>query len=408
MMPIPSVAVGLHDRYTPEIRDRIVEKLQAPTDEGAYHLLTPAHLRTLATTESRDGPVLSFYLQLSPERRSRTMWHSVFSSLANETAKAIRDRRKRRMVAEEFDRIENALNEALPELGRGVAFFTRRASGLWQQIAVSIPLPDGVHCGPRPYLRPLVRTRDEHDRFVLALLSQEHSRFFISQIGQVEEVFQVNGERTPRRVAERVALAHGGVAVAEPVKRGGRVLAEAARLVMAQFEGRHLLISAPPDVRTAFIHDLPAELQPRVGGDFALDLHAGAAEVAAAAEPAQRAIEAREELATLDRIFEAAPHGATWGERPTLDALWERRVLTLAVDDGSCRAGSRCRRCRGLWADVHSECPTCGSDAIEAVEDVVELALEQALEQRAALELVRSDAGRRLMAGRGPMAALLR
>jgi hypothetical protein len=50
--------------------------------------------------------------------------------------------------------------------------------------------------------------------FVAEARSQEHSRFFTSQIGQVEEVFQINGERPPRRLAERVALAHGGVAVA--------------------------------------------------------------------------------------------------------------------------------------------------------------------------------------------------
>jgi hypothetical protein len=56
----------------------------------------------------------------------------------------------------------------------------------------------------------------------------------------------VNGERPPRLLAERVAPAHGGIAVAEPVKREGRVLAEVARVVMAQFEGRHLLISGPP------------------------------------------------------------------------------------------------------------------------------------------------------------------
>ena len=75
--------------------------------------------------------------------------------------------------------------------------------------------------------------------------------------------------------------------------------------------------------------------------------------------------------------------------------------MALAVDDGFCKAGSRCRRCNGLWAEVPIECPTCGSGALEAVEDVVELALEHALEQRAALELVRSDAARRLMAERG-------
>jgi len=407
-MNVPSVSISLHDRYSPAMRDRIVEKLQVPIDDEAYHLLTPAHLRMLAATESSDGPVLSFYLQLGPERRSRAVWHSVFSSLANETAKAIRDRREHRAVRDELDRIENALNEKLPELGRGVAFFACRTSRLWQQIAVSVPLPDGVHFGPRPYLRPLVRTRDEHDRFILALLSHEHSRFFISQIGQVEEVFRVNGERPPRLLAERVAPAPGGVAVAEPVKREGRVLAEAARLVMAQFEGRHLLTSAPPEMRTAFVHDLPKELQQRVGVDFSVDLHVGVAEVAAAAEPAQRAIEAREEVATLDRIFEAGPNGATWDGRRTLDALWERRVLTLAVDDTFCQPGSRCRQCESLWERVLSECPTCGSEALESVKDIVELALEQALEQRATLELVRSDAARRMMAERGPMAALLR
>src|SRR5690606_6692615 len=66
-------------------------------------------------------------------------------------------------------------------------------------------LPEGVFLGARPYPRPLARTRDEHDRFVLALLSQERSRFFISQIGPVKEVFQANGERTPRLLADSVA-----------------------------------------------------------------------------------------------------------------------------------------------------------------------------------------------------------
>jgi hypothetical protein len=52
--------------------------------------------------------------------------------------------------------------------------------------------------------------------------------------------------------------------------------------------------------------------------------------------------------------------------------------------------------------------PACGSDAVEAAEDVVELAIEQALEEKAALELVRSGPARRLMTQIGPMAALLR
>ena len=197
-MSVPSVSVGLHDRYTPEIRDRIVEKLQAPIDDTAYHLLTPAHLRTLAATESPDAPVLSFYLQLGPERRSRGGWHSVFSSLANETLQGDPRPARARVVRDELDRIEERSERAAARAGpRGGVLHLPDDRPVAADRGVGA-LARWCALGRRPYVRPLVRTRDEHDRFVLALLSQEHSRFFISQIGQVEEVFQVNGQRVPR------------------------------------------------------------------------------------------------------------------------------------------------------------------------------------------------------------------
>jgi osmotically-inducible protein OsmY len=67
-MSVPSLSIGLHDRYAPEIRDRIVEKLRAPIDDAAYHLLTPAHLRTLAAVESTDVESLKYWLPYTYER----------------------------------------------------------------------------------------------------------------------------------------------------------------------------------------------------------------------------------------------------------------------------------------------------------------------------------------------------
>jgi len=64
--------------------------------------------------------------------------------------------------------------------------------------------------------------------------------------------------------------------------------------------------------------------------------------------------------------------------------------------------------CGSLRADKVPKCPVCGSEAIEAVADVVVLAIERALEEKSALEIVRSSAARRLMASIGPMAAMLR
>jgi Bacterial archaeo-eukaryotic release factor family 10 len=395
---IPSLSLGGHDHYTPEIRDRILEKLRAlPVDETADQMLTPARLRALAEIDAGDAALVSFYMQLSHDRRLGGAWRTFFSGLGDATLKPIEDRRRREEIRGELDRIGQALEVELPVLGRSVAFFSSRKLGLWRRIAVSVPLADGVWLSPRPYLRPLARTRDEHDRFILGLLSEELSRFFISQIGQVEEVLEIKADEP-----------HKALTATEPMKNEARVLAHAAELVLPQFEGRYLLLSGSLELRKAVMQYLPKHIQQCVGSEFSVETHAAAAAVAAAAEPEQRAIEAREEVATLEKVVDLGPHGSAWGDQPTLDALWEGRVMTLVVDDTFCKPGSRCRNCGALRADKVPQCPVCGSDAIEAAVDVVELAIESTFEEKSALEIVRSSAARRLMTSLGPMAALLR
>jgi hypothetical protein len=53
-------------------------------------------------------------------------------------------------------------------------------------------------------------------------------------------------------------------------------------------EGRYLLVSGPPQLRSATIESLAKDVQQRVGGEFAVDIQAGPSAVAA--EPAQRAM----------------------------------------------------------------------------------------------------------------------
>ena len=139
-----------------------------------------------------------------------------------------------------------------------------------------------------------------------------------------------------------------------------------------------------------------------------MDIHAGPADIAAAAEPAQRAIEEREEIGTIQRLLDAGPMGAAHGMQATLVALWQRRVATLVVDDMYAAPGACCRTCAALLQAPQGPCPVCSSNGIDVVPDVVELAIEQTLDEDGALELVRSAAARRMLAPIGPVAALLR
>ena len=407
-MTIPALTVNWHDHYTPELRDRILAKLHTPADDSTFQLLTPGRLRALAEIDSGNWPVVSLYLQLSPDRRVGDAWRTHFASLANSVLKPIIERRRRELLQDEFNRIEKALDNELPALGRGAAFFTCRQSGLWRQIAVSVPLPDSVHVLPKPYLRPLVRTRDEHDRFVLGVLSEELNRFFISQIGEVEEVFWVKGQRTRDALNDHGPKDRPHVLDTEPLQSEARILAHASELVLQHFEGRYLLLAGAVEPRTAVIDFLPKAVQQRVGAEFSVEVHSPPAAVAAAAEPGQRAIEEREELATVQGLLDAGPARSAWGVQTTLDALCLGRVMTLVAEDTLAKPGARCHNCGALLEQPAQRCPVCDSGAVEVVEDVVELAIERALEEKSALEIVRSNAARQLMTKVGPLGALLR
>lgn len=270
------------------------------------------------------------------------------------------------------------------------------------------PLPDGVHRGARPYIRPLVRTRDEHDSFVIALLSEELSRYFISQIGQVQEVFNIRGAHVRRMAIEHQPKDSHDGSFAKALGVEARILAKAAELVLTRYEGRYLLLAEAKDLRAAVVHELGKETQQRLGAEFAVEIHARPADIAAAAERAQRAIEEREEVVTVQRLLDAGPQRSAWGVDATLRALWESRVATVVVDDMFATPGARCHACRALLQTPQGPCPVCSSDAIDTAEDVVELAIEQTLDEDGAFEMVHSAAARQMLERIGPTAALLR
>jgi release factor family 10 len=271
-----------------------------------------------------------------------------------------------------------------------------------------VPLPDGAYLSSRPYIRPLVRTLDEHDRFVLAILSHADNRFFISQIGLVDEIFRVTSDHHRAILADRPARDRRDEIVTEAIRIEARILGHVAEVLAEQFHRRHVVLSGPDDLRAAVIDTLQKRLPPRVGDEFAVEFHVGPREVAIAAEPALRAIEEREELATLQRMIDAEPRAVAWGEGPTLAALRDGRVMILAVDDMLAKAGSRCTMCQSLYDADPIDLPGLrqqrdrGGRGRRRVGDRAGAGAESGAGDRG------SAAAPRLMSGRGQLAALLR
>ena len=96
------------------------------------------------------------------------------------------------------------------------------------------------------------------------------------------------------------------------------------------------------------------------------------------------------------------------GTQETLDCLREAQVLNLVADDNYAATGSYCRPCQGLFATTQiSACSSCGSAELEQIPDLVDAALQQALDQRAGIELIH-DSEHQTELTEAPLRALLR
>ncbi|MDT0631140.1 peptide chain release factor 1 [Rubrivirga sp. S365] len=387
----------------PDDRDALLAELRRRTTKPGFHFLSADHLQRLNEAQSTSAPIVSLYMELTPEARLGTTWETTFKDLCERAVSDAGEQKK--AVQAECDRIGEALANGLPRTGRGVAFFACEALGLFEQLGTAIALPNEVHVTDNPYVRPLARVRDENDRFVIALVSAHKSRFFFAQIGLVEEVYELEGQEL--FVTDFASKDQRQDMKADMKRAQARRSAHACNLIAQSLEARHVIHSATTDMEADFLDGLDQATRQRVAASFSCDINATSAEVSDAAGDVQREVEAREELETLGKVQELLSSRAVAGLDDTLDMLNQQRVMTLVVDDAETIPGGIDPTSGMLTTQTEGTYEATGG-AVRAVNDLVELMLDKAMEQGATLELVRSKAAREALREHGPAAALLR
>ena len=388
---------------SPDARDGLLAELRRRTSTPGFHFLSSDHIQRLNDARSENGPIVSLYMELTPEMRIGDSWEIALKDLRSRAVEQAGGHTKE--VEAEFDRVEAALRTSLPRTGRGVAFFACKGLGMFEQLGTAIALPNEVQIGQEPYVRPLARIRDENDRFVIALVSAHKSRFFFSQIGLVEEVFDLAGEEMA--ITDFASKDQRQDIKADLKKDQAQKSAHALELISKAMDARHVVYSCAADMEKDFLEALDQPTRQRVAAEFSCDVNASTAEVADAAEPAQREVEAREEIETIQKVRELLSSRAVAGLADTLDMLNQQRVMTLVVDDEARMAGGVDRESGMLTTETSGTYPATGGE-IEREADLVEAMLDRAMAQGASLELVRSERAKEALSEHGPAAAILR
>lgn len=350
-------------------------------------VITEDAIRQLAGFKGVDAPVTTVYLDVDGRRlvRRQDVERELDGLLRAAKAQAGGDP----SVTADLRRIEDHVRGGIDRSRvRGLAFFSCSAHGLWQVVALPLPVRSQVVVNAMPAVAQLERLVREYDRFGVLLADRQRARVFVFELGELVAEDEVVDE-LPRAWDERGHLERGDTrhhveALAD------RHLRRAAAAAFAAWQAtgfQHLAIGATDDIASELEKLLHPYLRDRLCDRVPVGVGASRDEVRTAAAEVELRHERRREAELVERLRGAAATGrrGVAGLAPTLEALARRRVDHLLVSAGYAAAGWRCPGC-DLLATRGRACPTCGTEMVR-VRDVVEEAVEEALAQSCRVDL---------------------
>lgn len=345
-------------------------------------------VRELARVD-RDGPdeLLSIYVDVDPRTLAAPASRS--DAILAAIERADRDMPNRRWAGT-IARLRAAFSDGGPgaiDGARGLLVYAT-IDGDMTGVRLPWPVEPEVAFDRRVHVRQLVRSLPTSSWCVL-LCNRRSARILLGDRDHLEQVDavrdEVDGQHDQGGWAQTRFARHIEAQVADHLRRTIDIVEQLRRT--GAFDC--LLVASPAELHATFESLVPDPLQRTMRGWIDVDVeHASVADVATGAADAIRTWDDDQLERTLARLQRNAGRRerAVMGLDDVLQALAERRVETLVVNDGFSYPGLTCPH--GDWlATDGGVCPIHGT-RLQPCADVVELAIEHAVRQDAHVTIV--------------------
>ena len=354
---------------------------------------TKQRLRELATLRPDGHKVLSVYINLDPSEFPTQRDRKIeVESLLDVAERGLRDdglpHHQKDELRQDVERIRAWFESEFDASGaRGVAVFAASGVDLFDVHRLSRPIRSEVTIDDSPFIEPLAGMPGG-DGYAVLLVNRQVARILAGGNDGMREVVSFADDvhrwhdqggwsqsRYQRGIEKEVKdhLKHANDELFKLFKRG---------LV------QRLIIGCPDEIRGEVEHTLHSYLRDRTAGRLDIDVRARPDQVAKEAAEIIERDERDRERHWLDRLQAglARDERAVAGLAGTLAALNEQRVEALLVADGFRTEGYASPHAEFLAAEPGTA-PTGGE--LQHRDDVVESAIERALEQSAEVVFAR-------------------
>ena len=344
-----------------------------------------------------ENKVLSLYLNTDLVHRSK----DAIKLMLRECLRDLQEKPS----AQDTRAVEKYLDFEYDWQARGLAIFVA-GDELWKTIPLPIAVSTQAYLADKPYVRVLTDVRDRLGRYAVALVDRESVRLFAVAGGRIQSDAEALGEEIKRqkqggRAASRYQR-HEENAALHNLKQAAELTQE-----FCQRTGcTRLMLAGSSEVLAQFKDLLPKVVRNQVIGEFSADMEATPQEILNRSLDILAQVDLAEEQRLVREAITAAAKGGPGGTglADTLYLLHQGRVRQLLVEEGYHASGYVCPNCGYVAAEL-SKCPFCGHEPMNAMADVVNYAIQKAIETGAEVNIVRANEE---LKAAGGIAALLR
>jgi peptide chain release factor subunit 1 len=368
--------------------------------------------------EFRDGkyPITSLYLKLGPAERENFKYRIILKNLIKEQrdalAKSDLNKESIESVDSDFKRILDhiEINSNITAC-RGVAIFSCAGAGLFDVFKLPLVYRSRLVVDRSPLTRQLFRINDEFGDIAVVLIDRKKARMFRISSNRAEEIvgyLSPESERTTKFQAQegsfrqRVSTSAGGEGVAQgygeysfqrmienEMHQHFKNVSDKLFNYYKEDKFQWLIIGGPEQLRADFSNHLHTYLRERELGAITVDVDSVKPD--ALVEEALDLLERRRSQKQKRLIEEFEEKLGTRlafnGLEPTLRALMRGQARILLVSDGFNREGYKCPDSGFLTLEEREGlCPE--GVKPQRVIDIVDEAIEEALGQKAEVEIV--------------------
>ncbi len=352
--------------------------------------ITQARLRALAAVHPDQGRVLSVFLNLDPtEFATPSARSSAITSVLTAATHKVESKdglthEERMALRDDVERVRDVLLSDVAANGtRAVAVYACGPADLLEVVRLRRPVENKVVLDRTAFVEPLV-LHGTDEEWLVVITNRRAARLFVGPGDALEETDRIVDDVHSQHEKGGWSQANYQRSVEKEVQDH---LTNAAELAFGVFKKRGLdrvIVGAPDELLGEFKSKLHSYLRERIAGKVTVDVeNASLDDVCSAARPVIEAHARKCEREALDRLAQGVGTGGRGaaGIAEVLDALNQARVETLLISENF-KASGRMDFQAGLLLPQEA-------DQGEPVEDIVEPAFENGIEQSATAMVVR-------------------